>query len=236
MVPVRSKTKEINAADVEHVAALASGVAMMLLGVKSGGLKGIVMKLGGLALVYRGQQGFRKLYDAIGVPLPSTPTGVGKKNVRVDAEIVVARPRAEIYRIWRNLENLPVFMEHLLSVHEIDDKRSLWVARAPVGMVVKWDAEIVNDRENELIAWQTLEGSGVDNAGSVHFEDTEGGTRIRVVLRYDPPADLLGAWFARLVNSDPQTQIEKDLLRFKAIMELGGAMEDERQRPEAEVL
>ena len=232
MVPVRSKTKEINAADVEHVAALASGVAMMLIGVRSGGLKGVVMKLGGLALVYRGQQGYRKLYDAVGIAMPSTPTGVGKKNVRVDAEIVVNRPKAEIYRIWRNLENLPVFMEHLLSVHEIDDKRSLWVARAPIGMVVKWDAEIVNDRENELIAWQTLEGSGVDNAGSVHFEDAEGGTLIRVVLRYDPPAGLFGAWFAKLLQSDPQTQIEKDLRRFKAIMELGGAMEDERDRAE----
>ncbi len=232
MVPVRRKTKEINAADVEHVAALASGVAMMLLGVRSGGLKGIAMKLGGLALVYRGQQGYRKLYDAIGVQMPSSPTGVGKKNVRVDAEIDVARPREELYRIWRNLENLPVFMEHLLSVHEIDDKRSLWVARAPIGMVVKWDAEIVNDRENELIAWQTLEGSGVDNAGSVHFDEIEGGTRVRVVLRYDPPADLFGAWFAKLLQSDPQTQIEKDLLRFKAIMELGSVVESERDRAE----
>ncbi|HSI71984.1 MAG TPA: SRPBCC family protein [Fimbriimonas sp.] len=236
MVPVRTKTKEINAADVEHVAALAFGASLMLLGLKRGGVKGALMKVGGLALVYRGQQGYRKLYDAIGIPLRQTPTGVGKKNVRVDASIVVERPREELYRIWRNLENLPVFMEHLLSVHEIDDKRSLWVARAPAGMVVKWDAEIVNDKENELIAWQTLEGSGVDNAGSVHFEETSEGTLIRVVLRYDPPGDLVGAWFAKLLQSDPQHQIDKDLRRFKAIMELGSAIDEERKRPAAKVM
>jgi uncharacterized membrane protein len=236
MVPVRSKTKEINASDVEHVAALASGAAFMLLGLKRGGLKGALMKVAGLALVYRGQQGYRKLYDALGVTMPASPTGVGKQNVRVDASIVVDRPRAELYRIWRNLENLPVFMEHLLSVHEIDDRRSLWVARAPVGMVVKWDAEIVNDVENQLIAWQTLEGSGVDNAGSVHFEDDlSGGTLIRVVLRYDPPGDMFGAWFAKLLKSDPEVQIEKDLRRFKAIMEIGGSVDQETSGPRAEV-
>jgi uncharacterized membrane protein len=226
MVPVRTKTKELNAADVEHVAALASGAAMMLLGFRRGGLKGALMKVGGLALLYRGQQGYRRLYEAVGLELPAAPTGVGKKNVRVDASIMINRPRRELYRIWRNLENLPVFMEHLLSVHEIDDRRSLWVARAPAGMVVKWDAEIVNDKEDELIAWRTLEGSGVDHAGSVHFDEAENGTLLRIILRYDPPADLLGAWFARLVKSDPQTQIEKDLRRFNAIMEIGGSLDE----------
>ncbi|CAN5559853.1 SRPBCC family protein [soil metagenome] len=222
MVPVRSKTKEINAADVEHVAALASGAAMLLLGFRRGGLGGTLMKLAGLGLVYRGQDGYRKLYDAIGVPLPKRVTGVGKQNVRVEAEVIVDRPRGELYRIWRNLENLPVFMQHLLSVHEVDDTHSLWVARAPAGTVIKWEAVIINDKEDELIAWETLEGSGVDNAGSVKFKDVEGGTKINVVLRYDPPADLFGAWVARVFQSDPQTQIEKDLIRFKAIMELGG--------------
>jgi uncharacterized membrane protein len=223
MVPVRNREREINAADVEHITALASGVAMMLVGFRAGGLKGALLKLGGLALLYRGQHGYRRLYEAVGVPLPQVPTGVGRKNVRVDATIDVRRPRNELYHIWRNLENLPVFMEHLKSVHEIDDKRSIWVAEAPAGMVVKWDAEIINEVPNELIAWQTLEGSGVDNAGSVRFEDAgDGVTRIRLILRYDPPGDLVGYWIARVFGSDPQKHIEEDLRRFKAIMEIGG--------------
>lgn len=223
MLPVRENTREINAADLEHLGALAAGTLMLVAGWRRGGLLGTLYKLGGVALVYRGQKGYRKLYDLLGVPLAAEPTGVGKFNIRVDSEIVVNRPRAELYRIWRNLENLPVFMDHLVSVHEVDDKRSLWVAKAPAGTVIKWDAEIVNQVEGELIAWQSLEGSGVDNAGSVVFDDSpDGGTLIKVVLRYDPPAEQLGAFVAKAFGNDPQRQIDEDLKRFKAIMEIGG--------------
>ncbi len=225
MVAVRDKTKEINAADVEHMAALVTGGLLVVSGMRRKGILGSLFKYAGLALLYRGQKGYRRLYDALGIALCEAPTGVGRQNFRAESSIVVERPREEMYRIWRNLQNLPVFMDHLISVHEIDDERSLWVARAPGGMVVKWDARIINDLENELIAWETLEGSGVDHVGSVHFEDgpKKGTTKLRIVLRYDPPADSLGAWIAKLFHNDPQSQIDKDLLRFKAIMELGGA-------------
>ncbi|AIE86885.1 SRPBCC family protein [Fimbriimonas ginsengisoli] len=248
MVPVRENAKEVNAADIEHIGALASGTLLLLNGFRRGGIAGAVYKIAGLGLIYRGQQGYRRLYQLLGIEMPARPTGVGKQNVRVDSEILVNRPRQELYRIWRNLENLPVFMDHLLSVHEVDDRRSLWVARAPAGMVVKWDAEIVNDVENELIAWQSLEGSGVDNAGSVRFEDAGNGTtRVKIVLRYDPPADMAGFWIAKLFRNDAQAQIDHDLERFKAIMELGSKKSDsgstgaKRSRkgaetPQAEVL
>jgi len=223
MVPVREKTKEINAADIEHIGSLLTGGLLLFKGFRRGGVFGTLYKVAGLGLLYRGQQGYRRLYDALGIPLESAPTGVGKFNVRVESEVVVQRSRDEVYRIWRNLENLPIFMDHLLSVHEIDDRRSLWVARAPAGTVIKWDAEIIKDVPNELIAWQSLEGSGVDNAGSVHFEEAEdGGCRIRVVLRYDPPAEQVGYWVAKLFQNDPQQQIDNDLQRFKSIMEIGG--------------
>lgn len=238
MLPVRENTREINAADLEHLGALAAGSLMLVAGWRRGGLLGTLYKLGGVALVYRGQKGYRKLYDLLGIPLPAEPTGVGKFNVRVDSQIVVDRPREELYRIWRNLENLPVFMDHLISVHEVDDKRSLWVAKAPAGTVIKWDAEIVNEVEGELVAWQSLEGSGVDNAGSVVFEDApDGGTLIKVVLRYDPPADQLGALIAKAFGNDPQRQIDEDLKRFKAIMEIGGAEASRKQpREQAQAL
>lgn len=221
-LPARQAGREINASDIEHIGALTVGGLLLLKGLLKGGPLGLVYKVGGAALIYRGQQGYRPLYDALGVQMPESSTGVGKQNARVEHEIIVNRSREELYRIWRNLENLPVFMENLVSVHEIDDKRSLWVAKAPAGTVIKWEAEIINDVENELIAWQTLEGSGVDNAGSVHFEPVgDDSTRIRVVLRYDPPADALGIWVAKISGRDPQREIEADLERFKAIMELG---------------
>ena len=221
-LPARQEGREINASDIEHIASLTVGGLLLLKGLLKGGPLGLIYKVGGAALVYRGQQGYRPLYDALGLELPSSPTGVGKQNSRVEHEVVVNRPPAELYRIWRNLENLPVFMENLVSVHEVDDKRSLWVAKAPAGTVIKWEAEIINDVENELIAWQTLEGSGVDNAGTVTFEPSgDDATRLKVVLRYDPPADSLGVWVAKAFGRDPQREIEADLARFKAIMEIG---------------
>jgi uncharacterized membrane protein len=91
-------------------------------------------------------------------------------------------------------------------------------------MVIKWDAKIVNDVENEMIAWTTLEGSGVDHSGTIRFSDEEDGmTRIDIVFRYDPPADMVGVFIAKLFKNDPQRQIEHDLEQFKAIMEIGGA-------------
>lgn len=223
MIAVREKRKEINAADVEHVSAMVVGSCLVLSGMRRGGLVGAIFKVSGLALIYRGQQGYRPLYNALGLRLADVATGVGRQNVRVESSVIIHRPRQELYRIWRNLSNLPVFMDHLISVNEIDDNRSLWVARAPGGTVIKWDATIVNDIENELIAWNTMEGSGVDHAGSVRFKEMEdGATRVTIVMRYDPPGDSLGVVIARVFGSDPQTQIDRDLKQFKAIMELGG--------------
>jgi uncharacterized membrane protein len=219
----------IDAADIEHIATLTTGGLLLLTGYRKGGFAGFMFKLAGGALLFRGQQGYRRLYSALGIQLLEKPTGVGRQNIRVESEVVVRRPREELYRIWRNLENLPVFMDHLVTVVELDDDHSRWVARAPAGMVITWDAMIINDIENELIAWETLEGSGVDNAGSVHFEDEgEDATRIRVVLRYDPPADLFGAFVAKVFGADPQKEIDQDLQRFKRIMEVGSVVAAER--------
>jgi uncharacterized membrane protein len=85
---------------------------------------------------------------------------------------------------------------------------------------VEWDAEIHNEIPNELIAWRSLAGSEVDNAGSVHFMPTANGdTEVRVVLRYDPPAGKLGATVARLLGEDPSHQVSEDLRRLKQVVE-----------------
>jgi uncharacterized membrane protein len=222
METMNAKRTEINAADVEHIAALTAGALLLITGLRKGGAAGLLFKLAGAGLVFRGQQGYRRLYDLLGLELPMNGTGAGLHHTRVEAAVVIDRSPEELYRIWRNLENLPIFMNHLIAVYEIDDVYSRWVAKAPLGMVVKWDARIVNDIENEIIAWESLEGSGVDNAGSVHFEPTaDGQTKVRVVLRYDPPANQLGTAVAKMFGQDAQHQIDRDLQRFKEIMEAG---------------
>jgi uncharacterized membrane protein len=161
------------------------------------------------------------LDDGPSSPVTSVRRGQG---VRVNESIVLNRPRGEVYRFWRNLENLPRFMDHLEAVTVLDERRSHWTAKGPAGSRVEWDAEIHNETPNEMIAWRSLEGSEVSNAGSVHFMSTENGdTEVRVVLRYDPPAGKLGAAVARLFGEDPSRQVADDLRRLKQVVEAGEA-------------
>lgn len=151
-------------------------------------------------------------------PVASVQHGEGLK---VEKSVTVNRPVEEVYRFWRNFENLPRFMDHLEAVTVIDATRSHWVASAPAGSKVEWDAAIHTELENELIAWRSLPDSEVNNAGSVHFMPVGDGsqTEVRVVLSYEPPAGRLGANVAKLLGEEPSKQVEDDLRRFKQVME-----------------
>jgi uncharacterized membrane protein len=110
-------------------------------------------------------------------------------KVHVVETITIKRPRQEVYGFWHNFENLPRFMAHLESVQVLDERRSHWKAKAPAGSTAEWDAETIEDRPNELIAWRSLEGSEIPNSGSVRFRDAPGnwGTEVRVEIQYQPP-------------------------------------------------
>ncbi len=114
-------------------------------------------------------------------------------------------------------------MLHLQSVTVKDLTHSRWVANAPAGRTVAWDAEIINDKENELIAWRSVGNADIDNAGSVHFTPAPGGrgTVVKVVLEYVPPAGQAGKLVAKLFGEEPDTQVREDLRHFKEIMEAG---------------
>jgi uncharacterized membrane protein len=146
-----------------------------------------------------------------------------KGIIRTKRSITVQRPVEEVYEFWHNFENLPRFMRHLESVRKIDDRRSHWVAKAPAGKAVEWDAETTEDRPNELIAWRSLPGSKVYNAGEVRFVRAPGdrGTELRVTLEYDPPFGKLGSKVAMLWREEPGQQVADDLRHFKQVMETG---------------
>lgn len=147
---------------------------------------------------------------------PEEPKAV-RKTIRVN------RPVADVYRFWRDFENLPRFMENLQSVEVFDDRRSHWRAKGPFGRTVAWDAEIVEDRRDSLISWRSTEHADIENSGRVRFEPATGGrgTVIHVELEYRPPAGVAGAALAWLTGSEPGQQIDTDLRRFKQIMETG---------------
>ncbi|MDQ3820656.1 MAG: SRPBCC family protein [Acidobacteriota bacterium] len=144
-------------------------------------------------------------------------------GTQVKKSIVINSSPEELYEFWHNFENLPIFMKHLEAVRVTGEGRSHWVAKAPAGGTVEWDAEVTDDRPNELIAWRSLEGADVDNVGSVRFERAPGGrgTIVKVELEYSPPGGILGSTIAKLFGEEPEQQISDDLRLLKQVIEVG---------------
>jgi uncharacterized membrane protein len=227
----------VNITRAERIASAVGGGLLAVMGLQRRSPVGFAMALIGGDLLRRSLTGHSYAYEAMGVR--TAPRGQGadvisvpyELGVRVDEAITIARPRQEVYRFWRSLGNLPRFMKNLKSVIELDGNRSHWVATAPAGRTVKWDAIVHNEREGELIAWRSLPGSDVDHAGSVWFKDAPGGrgTEVCVELQYNPPAGALGAVFASLWGKEPGQEIREDLHRLKALLEAGEVITVEGQ-------
>jgi len=224
---IRHNKHAENIGKTERVASLVGGGLLAWFGIQRRSAAGYALAAIGGDLIRRGATGHSFVYQALGMRTARTGQGRAsipyESGIRVDKTITVNKPRDVIYRFWRNLENLPRFMKHLESVRELDGNRSHWITKAPAGRTVEWDAEIINEKEGELIAWRSLPGADVDSAGSVKFEDARGGrgTVVKVELQYNPPAGVVGAAVARLFGEEPTQQIGEDLRRFKALIEAG---------------
>jgi uncharacterized membrane protein len=213
---------------VERWASIVGGAVLVTYGVKKRSKGGTLLAMAGSDLIYCGTTGYSPLFRAFGfTPLEKS---LGRSvsipyqhGIRVDKSITVDKPRDEVFAFWRNLENLPRFMQHVHSVTTVDDKRSHWIVRGPSCKIVEWDAEIINEQPNELIAWRSIPGSDVDCAGSVLFKQAPGGRGAEVLLelQYLPPGGAIGAAIAKLMGENPANQIKEDLRRFKQLMETG---------------
>src|SRR3954451_7914376 len=176
------------------------------------------MRLGGAIAAVAGVAG-PDLAEALRLSRVSSDGG----PLEAKGTITVNKSPEEVYWFWHDFENLPRFMTHLESVQVTGEGRSHWKAKGPAGRAVEWDAEIAEERPDELISWRSLENADVDNSGSVRFTPGPGGrgTEIRVQLRYAPPAGVAGATFAKLLGSEPGQQVLDDLRRFKQVLETG---------------
>nr|HET6904762.1 SRPBCC family protein [Ktedonobacteraceae bacterium] len=216
-----------NVHSLERWASGVGGGLLTLYGITRRDWAGGVLALLGGGFVYRGLTGHSYVYQALRINTnnreQATTSVADQEGIKVERAVTINKPAAELYRFWRNFENLPRFMDHLESVTVTDNTHSHWVATAPANTVVEWDAEIINEHENELIAWRSLEDADINNAGSVHFTPAPGGrgTVVKVVLEYDPPAGYIGATIARLFGQAPDQQVHASLRRFKEIMEAG---------------
>ena len=217
-----------NAVAIERWLSLIAGGLLTAYAVRRRSPGGVVAGIAGAGLLYRG-------ITATAVQAQRAPhvKGTGRASdtrarlggaggILVDESVTIGRPIGDVYRFWRQLENLPRFLTHLRSVSVRADGTSHWVANGPANRAVEWDARVINEVENKILGWQSLDGSEVATAGSVNFRPTTGGTIVHVRFQYDPPGGKLGAAVSGLLGHDPAESVRSDLARLKSLMEEAG--------------
>ncbi|MBC7835011.1 MAG: DUF2892 domain-containing protein [Phycisphaerales bacterium] len=222
-----ASTDRLNVGSIERIISGIAGTALVGYGLKKRSLPGLGLALVGGLLARRGATGKCELYRSLGIDTAHASSGKPEEyfehGIHVEKAVTVNKSPQELYDFWRRLDNLPRFMRHLKSVEVIDDTHSRWVAHAPAGTTVQWEAEIINDDPGSVLAWRSVEGSDVPNSGAVRFRPAPvgRGTEVKVTLEYLPPAGKLGVVIAKLFGEEPGQQIKGDLRRFKQLMETG---------------
>jgi uncharacterized membrane protein len=216
-IPPATGSSKINVGGVERVASIIAGTALAIYAIRNrNSTRGKIVAIIGTVLLKRGVTGYCEINYALG-----RNAALRKADaVEANASFTVNKPRGEIYKFWRNFENLPAFMEHLESVKMIDLYRSRWTAKLPGGFgTVTWEARIDDEVEDALISWISLPGSIIDNAGEVRFTESGQGTEVSAQISYRLPAGQLGSIAARLLNPVVEKMLQNDLHRFKEHLE-----------------
>ncbi|MET0273362.1 MAG: SRPBCC family protein [Phenylobacterium sp.] len=141
----------------------------------------------------------------------------------VGRTVTINRRREELYAFWRDFRNLAAFMENVERVDVGDERRSHWVIKAPAGKTVEWDSVITEDEPGRVIAWESVDGADIKNAGRIEFRDGPPGrgTEVSATIVYDPPGGDIGKLIAKLFQKEPKIQARRELRRFKQLMETG---------------
>ena len=204
----------------------ATGGALTVYGLGRRDPFGVGLSAIGLGLLARGVTNteFKRLVGA----------GGGRRAVDIQKTINIAAPVEQVFDFWDNFENFPRFMTNVREVRDAGNGMSHWVVAGPAGVPVEWDAVMTRRVPNELLAWKSVEGATIENAGFIRFEPTAGATRVQVKLTYNPPAGAIGHGVAALFGADPKTEMDQDLMRTKTLIETGNPPRDTAEsRPQA---
>lgn len=219
--PSEGTSGVVNVGQNERLISTAAGAFLLSAGLSNlfkSPLSALVKTALGGYLLYRGTSGHCPVYASMGKAKGVEHTSA----INIRTSLVVNKPKDEVYAFWRKLENLPLFMKHIAAVTEIDQKHSHWEATIPGNIgKVKWNAEIVKEEPGQMIGWQSIPNSTINNAGKVVFNDAMNGqgTELEVVISYHPPAGEIGAGIAKLLNPVFERIVREDVMNFKEYIE-----------------
>jgi len=205
-----------NVGSRDRILSSAVGLLLAYAGVKNFRKGGYTLMLPAGYLLWRAVSGYCYLYDAAGID-----TTEGAKPFEFSKSVTIQRSREEVYKFWRQLENLPQIMTHLARVEKISDNKYRWEAEFNKQHFA-WNALIVEDIPNEKISWASIDSPDVENAGIVEFKDApKGGTELKVTISYKPGKTKLDSLLAQVFNPVFKQKVLGDLMEFKRNVEIG---------------
>ena len=220
---------------VARLAATAGGGMMALWGLARRDIAGLLGGAAGVALAARGLANApaQRIFRSVGAQIGMSGNGNAHGLVDVQKSLFVAAPLERVFNFLANYQNFPHFMHNVREVRALDPVRSHWRVAGPMGIDVTWEADIVDYAPGEVIAWKSVPGATVDNAGVMRFFEQERhgqpGTRVDIKLTYSPPAGALGHIVARLFGADAKSEMDADLARVKTMLETGHPAHDAAQ-------
>ena len=137
---------------------------------------------------------------------------------QVIESVDVAVPVRTAYDQWTQFEEFPKFMGGVEQVEQLDDTHLRWVAEI-AGKREEWDAEITEQRPDEVVSWRALDGHY--NSGRVLFEKIDQATT-KVTVEIEHETDGMMETLGSALGSDSR-QVKGDLERFKEFIESRGA-------------
>lgn len=138
-------------------------------------------------------------------------------TTQVHKSITVDVPVSMAYNQWTQFEEFPEFMGGVQKVEQLNDRRLHWVAEI-AGVKREWNAEILEQRQDEKVAWAASEGA--TNAGAVTFAPAGAGrTLVTLDLEYEPEGLVEKAGDALNIV---ERRAESDLEKFKTFIESRG--------------
>ena len=223
--PERGAYHNVGATD--RRVSLAASAALATFALRRRGVLGSLA--GGLSawLGYRGATGHCPVYTRMG----HSTTHRGERGVfrtkgeaSVSTGVTIDRSPEDLYNAWRDFTRLPTFMKYIREVRSVGENRTHWVAEAPTGRRVEWDAEVTEDVPNERIAWRSVQDADIHQVGEIRFRPApEGrGTEVELSMTHEAPAGAApGRAVSALLGALTRQMAREDLKRFKRLMESG---------------
>lgn len=205
-----------NVSSLERILMITSGAYILYNGLSHKDKDITKSSIGG-AMLLRGLSGYCPIYDAVDHLKNDKAHNV---NIRVNS--VINKPLSEVYAFWRNLENLPKFMNHLESVTSVNHTISEWKAKGPAGIgKLTWKAEIIKDEKEKLLSWHSLPDASIENTGKIVFKPKGKATELDITISYRAPLGIAGESAAKLLNPFFEKMVKDDILNLKTYLESG---------------